>query len=247
MKTNALIGHTGFIGSNLKQEKKFNFKKFYNSKNIDKIINKDFNLVLCAGTSSKVWIANKKPNDDLKSIKRLIKKLKQINCRIFILISTIEVYGKKNRKNEKTKICISKKNAPYGNNRIYLENFIKKKFNNYLIIRLPIIYGNNFKKNCIYDLLNENQINKLNGSDLIQILNVNQLADFIFFALKKKINEINISPEPIRLSHIAKKLFGKNLKKKPDPRTMNMKTIHKYFKITKEETLKHLKKFCEKY
>jgi nucleoside-diphosphate-sugar epimerase len=247
MKTNALIGHTGFIGSNLKQEKKFNFKKFYNSKNIDKIINKDFNLVLCAGTYSKIWIANKKPKNDLKSIKRLIKNLEQINCRIFILISTIEVYGKKSRKNEKSKIFLSKKKSPYINNRIYLENFIKKKFSNYLIIRLPIIYGKNFKKNCIYDLLNKNQINELNGSDLIQILNVNQLPGFIFFALKKKINEVNISPEPIRLSHIAKKLFGKNLKKKLDPRTMSMKTIYKYFNITKEETIKHLRKFCEKY
>ena len=242
MKTNALIGYTGFIGSNLKQEKKFNFKEFYNSKNIDKIINKDFNLVLCAGTYSKIWLANKKPKNDLKSIRKLTRNLKQINCKIFVLVSTIEVYGEKNRKNEKSKIFLSKKKTHYSKNRIYLENFIKKKFSNYLIIRLPIIYGNNFIKNCIYDLLNNNQINKLNGSDLIQILNVDQLSNFILFALKKKINEVNISPKPIKLSYIAKKIFGKNLKKKPNPRAMCMKTVYKYFKVTKKETIKQLKK-----
>ena len=120
MKTNALIGYTGFIGSNLKQEKKFNFKEFYNSKNIDKIINKDFNLVLCAGTYSKIWLANKKPKNDLKSIRKLTRNLKQINCKIFVLVSTIEVYGEKNRKNEKSKIFLSKKKTHYSKNIIYL-------------------------------------------------------------------------------------------------------------------------------
>ena len=54
---NALIGHTGFIGSNL-----LNLKKnldLFNSKNIKKIKFKSYDTVYCAGTYSKIWIAKK--------------------------------------------------------------------------------------------------------------------------------------------------------------------------------------------
>ena len=60
----ALIGYTGFIGSNLLSFDK-NITK-YNSKNIHKIKNKKFDLVICAGTSSKIWLAKKKPYEDKK-------------------------------------------------------------------------------------------------------------------------------------------------------------------------------------
>ena len=60
----ALVGYTGFIGSNL-----LNFQKKiikYNSKNIKKIKNKKFDIVICAGTSSKIWLSKKKPLEDKK-------------------------------------------------------------------------------------------------------------------------------------------------------------------------------------
>ena len=59
-----LIGYSGFIGSNLK--KQFETKSNYNSKNISKIIDKKFDTLICAGTSSKRWQANKFPKADLK-------------------------------------------------------------------------------------------------------------------------------------------------------------------------------------
>ena len=55
--TNALVGYTGFIGSNLTNIKK-NFQ-YFNSKNIHKIKNKSFNAIYCAGTYSKIWLAKK--------------------------------------------------------------------------------------------------------------------------------------------------------------------------------------------
>ena len=69
-KFNALVGYTGFIGSNLK--KKFKFNKFFNRKNITKIKNFNYRFIICSGTYSKIWLANKKPKQDLKNIKNLI-------------------------------------------------------------------------------------------------------------------------------------------------------------------------------
>ena len=148
----ALIGYTGFIGSNLKKLYKPHFK--YNSKNIFKIKKKEFDLTLCAGTSSKRWVANKKPKEDLRNIKKLTSSLKEIKTKIFVLISSIEIYGNNNNKHENNNVSLRNK-TEYGKNRLYLENFVKKTFRKHVIIRLPIVYGKNFSKNAIFDLIND--------------------------------------------------------------------------------------------
>jgi len=219
----ALIGYTGFIGSNL-----LNFKKKiikYNSKNINKIRNKKFDIVICAGTASKIWLAKKKPLEDKRKIKNLIDNLQTIRTKKFVLISTSEVYGRKKTCLETTK-NLENMNTNYGLNRLMLENFVEKKFENNFILRLPIVYGNNFSKNCIYDLINKHEIYKLNGSDIIQIYNVANLKKDINFVIKNKINKLNISSKPIKLGVLAKKFFKIKLNNKNKFRKINIKSIY---------------------
>ena len=83
-----------------------------------------------------------------------------------------------------------KKNSEYGKNRLYLEKFIKKKFKEHVIIRLPIVYGKNFSKNAIFDLINDNEIEKLNGKDLIQIYHVKNLKKVVFLGESEKLKEM---------------------------------------------------------
>ena len=114
---------------------------------------------------------------------------------------------------------------------------------------MPIVYGKNFTKNCIYDLQNKNNINLLNGDDLIQLYNVKNLKRDIDFCLIKKIKLINISSKPIRLKLIAKKLFGIDLNLNKKPRIMMMKTSllkkKKYF-YSQRQTIDDLKYFLKK-
>ena len=244
---NALIGYTGFIGSNL-----LNFKKKfhkYNSKNINKIKNKQYDLVICAGTSSKIWLAKKNPKLDFNKITYLINSLKKINAKKFVLISTCEIYGSRNNQKESS-LKFSNKNYHYGYNRLMLENFVKANFAKSLILRLPIVYGKNFYKNCIYDLIYKNNIEKLNGNDRIQIYNVANLKKHINFALKYNISILNISSKPIRLSWIAKKFFNVRLGKKKNFRNMKMQTIYgkpnsNYF-LSSKECIRDLKHFIKK-
>ena len=243
-QTKALIGYTGFIGSNLK--KLYKPKYNYNTQNISKIKNKSFDLLFCAGTSSKRWLANKNPKKDLDNIKKLTKILQSFKTKKFILISSIEIYGLKNNKNENGKIN-KQYNSSYGKNRLYLENFIKKKFKNYLIIRLPIVYGKNFSKNVIYDLMYQNEIEKLNANDLVQIYNVKNLKKDIDFCIKNEIKELNMATEPILLSYLADKIFGIKLSKKKSARLMKMKSIHhknKYF-YNRKKIISELSKFIK--
>ena len=244
---NALIGYTGFIGSNL-----LNFKKKfhkYNSKNINKIKNKQYDLVICAGTPSKIWLAKKNPKLDFNKITYLINSLKKINAKKFVLISTCEIYGSHNNQKESS-LKFSNKNYHYGYNRLMLENFVKANFAKSFILRLPIVYGKNFYKNCIYDLIYKNNIEKLNGNDRIQIYNVANLKKHINFALKCNISILNISSKPIKLSWIAKKFFNVRLGKKKNFRNMKMQTIYgkpnsNYF-LSSKECIRDLKHFIKK-
>ncbi|MFI5206247.1 MAG: pyridine nucleotide transhydrogenase, partial [Candidatus Paceibacterales bacterium] len=70
----ALIGYTGFVGSNILAQRPFDL--LYNSKNISDIANKNFNTVVCAGAPGTKWIANKNPEADLANIQNLINNLK---------------------------------------------------------------------------------------------------------------------------------------------------------------------------
>lgn len=242
----AIIGHTGFIGSNLKflYKSKYNF----NTKNLRLINKHEYDLVILCAPSSKMWVANKFPKKDKNNIRKIINILKKIRTKKIVLISTIEVYGKNNNKNELNKVN-KKSNNSYGKNRIFIEEFVNNFFSDKLIIRLPIVYGKNFTKNCIYDLQNKNNINLLNGDDLIQLYNVKNLKRDIDFCLIKKIKLINISSKPIRLKLIAKKLFSIDLNLNKKPRIMMMKTSllkkKKYF-YSQRQTIDDLKYFLKK-
>jgi len=146
----ALIGHTGFVGSNIASQA--NFEKCYNSKNIHEIENSKFDLVVCAGVSAVKWYANKHPEEDLERINSLIAHLKTVKAKRFVLISTIDVYEDPVGVTEDTFPIVEQQDA-YGQNRYYLEKWVASYFDTHHIIRLPALFGTGLKKNFIYDML----------------------------------------------------------------------------------------------
>lgn len=147
----ALIGYTGFVGSNIDSKTEFDYK--FNSKNINEIKGKSFDLIVCAGVRAQKWFANQYPQEDFNQIEELIKILEQVNTKKFVLISTIDIYKNPNNVNENTKIEVEGLHS-YGRNRYYLEKWVENHFDNHLIVRLPALFGDGLKKNFIYDLIN---------------------------------------------------------------------------------------------
>ncbi|MEO6876905.1 MAG: pyridine nucleotide transhydrogenase, partial [Gemmatimonadaceae bacterium] len=62
----ALIGHTGFVGSNLLRQ--HGFEATFNSANIEQIAGRSFDLVVCCGAPAEKWKANAHPERDLDNI-----------------------------------------------------------------------------------------------------------------------------------------------------------------------------------
>ena len=110
----------GFIGKNLK---KANLK-----------LNDNY-IIYAAGISNSKISSKTELLRERTQIKQFIKKYR--NNKIIIYISTMSIFDKSLRKNG------------YIKNKIFIENFIKKRVQNYLIIRLTQVVGYNKNPNTI--------------------------------------------------------------------------------------------------
>lgn len=146
----ALIGYTGFVGGNLDLQYEFSDK--YNSKNIQDIVGKSYDFCICAGVKAQKWTANQNPEQDWNDIQSLINVLEQTTISRFVLISTVDVYPNPINVDEDTEIDTTKLQA-YGLNRLKFEKWVMNYYSDYLIIRLPGLFGQNIKKNFIHDIL----------------------------------------------------------------------------------------------
>jgi len=148
-----LVGYTGFVGSNLNMQHKFN--GVFNSKNIAEAFGGNPDLCVYAGVRAEKFFADRFPKEDLSHINETIKNIQNINPEKLVLISTVDVIPFQQDKNiyEDT-LYETNRLTPYGQNRLYLENEVRKLYPMALIIRLPALFGEGIKKNFIYDLVN---------------------------------------------------------------------------------------------
>lgn len=201
---NALIWYTWFVWSNLDSQYDFEYK--YNSKNIGDIDGESFDLVVCAWVKAVKWYANQHPEEDEEGINSLIKHLKTIKTEKFVLISTIDVYPEPFLATEDS-VQNFQYNQPYWKNRYNLEEFVKKTFNDYLIIRLPWLFGKNIKKNVIFDLLNNNQTEKIITNASFQYYCLDNLREDIQVCIDNNLKIVNFATEPLETQEIVDKFF----------------------------------------
>jgi hypothetical protein len=204
--TNALIGFTGFVGSTLL--KQHTFEHCFRSKNINEIDNKEFDLVVCAAAPAQKWIANREPEADLQKIEGLIAHLRTIQCKTFVLISTVDVFKSPIGANEDTPVDEAGLH-PYGRHRRLLEKFIEQQFANYLIVRLPGLVGPGLRKNVIFDFLNNNNLHAIESRGAFQFYPMINLWCDIQIALDAGLKLVHLTAEPVSVAEISASGFGK--------------------------------------
>ena len=204
---NALIGYSGFVGSTLLKQTTFN--DLYRSTNIQEIRGQCYESVVCAGAPAQKWLANKDPVADTKKIDALIEHLSTIKCKQFILISTVDVFKSPVDVDETTSVDTNDLHT-YGLNRYRLEQFVQEHFDDSLIVRLPGLVGPGLKKNIIFDLLNNNNLEQIESRNVFQFYPMVNLWFDIQTALSHKLKLIHLTAEPISVGSIAKQGFGIN-------------------------------------
>jgi nucleoside-diphosphate-sugar epimerase len=202
----ALIGYSGFVGGNLDASHAFSDR--YNSQNINDIRGQSFDLVVSAGVSGVKWLANKEPEQDAAGIKRLTDALSDVKAGRFVLISTLNVYPDPRGVDEDSAIDPSLQ-QPYGHNRYVLEQWVRGRYPNALIVRLPGLFGPGLKKNVLFDLIqgDDTFLSQMHVDSIVQFYDLRRLWSDIQRALDNNIPVLNFATEPMKLQDIARECF----------------------------------------
>lgn len=201
---NALIGHTGFVGSNLARQTPFSH--LYNSSNFRDLRNRRFDTVVCAGVAAVKWKANQEPEADWNAISALIDELSTITADHFVLISTVDVYPD-------PAIAMNEDAAPpsgnhaYGSHRLRVEQFVAARFARHSVVRLPALFGPGLKKNVIYDLMHNNQVERINPRALFQWYPLRRLPNDLETVHQHRLSLVNLVTEPVSTRAIIAECF----------------------------------------
>ena len=145
----ALVGCTGFVGSNLAAQHPF--EEAYHSANVAKGFDRPHSLVVYAGVPAEKFLANTDPAADLAVMEAALENLRRLQPQRVVLISTVDVY--------RTPVGVDENSPmpreglhPYGADRLLLEERVRAAYPDCLIVRLPALFGRGLKKNFIFDL-----------------------------------------------------------------------------------------------
>lgn len=148
---NALVGNTGFVGSNLCASA--HFDAVYHSSNIETAYGTAPDFLIYAGLRAEKYLANQDPEKDLGLIRQAEINIEKIRPKKLVLISTVDVFKEPRKVDENTEVD-TEGLPPYGYNRYVLECWVRSNYPDALIVRLPGLFGIHLKKNFIYDYMN---------------------------------------------------------------------------------------------
>lgn len=219
MKKLALIWYTWLVWSNiLDQIKKSNYFDWfeidlYNSKNIQEIEWKEYDIVINSWISWTKWLANKEPEKDLSSIEKLLNHIKNVKIKKLIQISSIDVYwNNPSWKDEDFDIHSTlDDNFPYWIHRVKVEDFVIENFDDYHIIRLPWLFWDWLKKNSLYDLIHDHELHNLVWNIYIQHYFLWNILKDIQFVVDNDIKIKNITSENISNFELNELFFKKEI------------------------------------
>ncbi|NDE14530.1 hypothetical protein EBZ80_06320 [bacterium] len=204
--TSAIVGWSGFVGQYLTQF--FPESDLYNSGNIETLRRKTYDTIYFSAMPAEKWKINQNPTDDATVLSYFCELLTSVSCEEFILISTVDVLDCTIGQYEDGAIFAE---HPYGRHRRALEDFVQKHFSKHIILRLPGLFGKGLKKNIIYDLLHDNQLEQICLDSAFQWYNLENLKDDIEYCRRNRIQLIQLVSTPIRTSNIVSNFFPDKL------------------------------------
>ena len=201
----ALVGYTGFVGGNLRLQN--DFGALYNSKNIAEIAGRDFDLLVFAGAQAKKWWANANPDEDWAGIESALGPLRSTTAKRVVLISTVDVLPPEGAGGDEDFDPRGLDNHAYGRHRLALEDALRAQFDRLCIVRLPGLFGCGLKKNVIFDLLTDNQVEKINPESSFQYYDLAGLWAEIEQAEAAGLELVHFFTEPVATRDILERFF----------------------------------------
>lgn len=226
-----LIGSTGLIGGILQEHQQFNH--LYNSSNLYRasLLNGTIDKLYLACLPAEKWKANQNPARDFFNMQEIAATIRPWEVKEIILYSTIDIYKH------------SFGNLDYGRVRRIFELLVKAMFPNSAvkIIRLPALFHKRIKKNVLFDLLNDNNVDQINGNSAYQWYDLNDLWQDTLAIEEAGIYDL--FSEPIETQEILDRFF-------PEAKVSYSSRIDYHcgsYKYGKEEMLAKMEAFINAY
>ena len=229
--TAAIVGYTGFVGSNLlaRPSRTLRYESFFNSRNVNTLGQRPYEAVVCSAVPAVKWLANKNPSEDWAQISSLLAELKNLRTERFVLISTVDVYPNPAHRQDEGYDFATYADHAYGRHRRMVEEWVIENYPlTHTIIRLPALFGEGLKKNALYDLMNNNILEKINPESYYQWYALENLVDDVDSIIESGISQINLVTSPISMRTIQERFFpgvaigGLS----PPPATYDVRTAH---------------------
>ncbi|MGE5048552.1 MAG: NAD-dependent epimerase/dehydratase family protein [Deltaproteobacteria bacterium] len=202
--TSALIGHGGFVASNLEMQAHFDEK--VDARAAERLRGRRFDLLVCAEPEGRRK-ASRDPEADAAAMRRLIEALGDISADRVLLVSTVEVFPRPEMVDEDAAIHPS---APSARLRRELELFCREKLSA-TVVRLPLAFGPGLAAGVVFDLLLGNGLESIHPDALLQHYPIAHLWRDANIALERRIPELNLACEPIPTREVALRCFGQEL------------------------------------
>jgi hypothetical protein len=127
-----------------------------------------------------------------------------------VLISTVDVYPVPRGVDERTSIDPDAAQT-YGRHRLNVEMIVGQLFESIIVVRLPALFGSGLKKNALFDLLRDHQVDRIDARGVFQFYDAANLTGDIGVCMKNDIRLLNMATEPIAIADIARDFFGRSL------------------------------------
>ncbi len=217
----ALIGHGGFVASNLDAQAHFDEK--VDAHAADRLHGRSFDLLVCTdpGTRAK---AHRDPAGDRAVISRLTDALDRIQAARCLLISTVDVYARPEQVDEDARIEPA---TAYGRHRRELELFCREKFAA-TVLRLPLPFGPGLRTGVLFELMVGLRLADVHPDGVYQHYPIAHLWRDANIALERGIAELNLATEPIATRELALQCFGRELTDYPSsaPAVYDVRSKH---------------------
>ena len=204
MADTALIGYTGFVGQNLARQRPFD--GLFNRQNLTQLAGTHWRRLVICGLPAEKWRANQAPEADLQNMQRLQQGLAQTRADQVILVSTVDVYARPVEVDEHTPIE-SGSQSPYGRHRHAFEQWAMARFADCRILRLPGLFGGGLKKNVLFDLLHDHQVEQIRADASFQWYPLARLADDIDRLVAADLHLANAATAPVLTGDLAHEFF----------------------------------------
>lgn len=240
----ALVGYTGFVGSNIYVRASNRIEGVYDTQNVEKAYGLEPDVLVFAALRSDKQLAQRAPYEDYERVLEAQRTIKKINPAKLVLISTTDVYKNPVGVDEENSVfALGSDKAdkegimPYNLNRCYFEAWARKNYPNLLIMRLARPYGLNQKTDFLKDFTDENVMKQIDSKSKYQLYPLSRIWEDIQTALVEKLQVVNMTSEPISAAEIYHSLTG------TDWKSASEKDVSKKILTTEDVMSIHANKF----